>query len=78
MHWAVQWSAENSGIILFVDEAQLTDKSWLALQLNLDVSSTRATETEMMLNVRKYSTRQPDVDKVPLETGSELIQIVES
>ena len=39
--------SENYGIILFVDDVQLTAKSRLALQLNIDTAFTWDTETEM-------------------------------
>ena len=57
---------ENSGIDLFADDVQLTAKSRLALQHNLDTAFTWATETEMTWNVRKCSTILPENDQAPL------------
>ena len=69
--------AENSGIILFADDVQLTAKTRLALEQNLDTAFTWATETEMTSNVRKRSTLLPEHDQEPLRMGTELIQTVE-
>ena len=69
---------ENSGIILFADDVQLTAKSRLTLQQNLDTAFTWAIESEMKWNVRKCSTLLPEHDQEPLRMGTEPIQTVES
>ena len=71
-------SAENSGIILFIDDVQLTAKSRLGLQQKLNTALLWATETEMTSNVHKCSTIQSMIGKVPLRMGTEPIQVVES
>ena len=70
--------AENSGIILFANDAQLTAKSQLALEQNLDTAFTWATETEMTWNDWKCFPIQPENDQVFLKMGTEPIQVVES
>ena len=61
---------DNSRIILFADDVQLTAKSRLALQQNLDTAFTWATETEMTWNVGKCSILLPEHGQVPLRMGT--------